>query len=358
MALYKRGKYWLYDFIQRGVRHQGSTRQTNINKARLVEAKLKSDLALQQFGIAPAKLAPMFKEFMEKRFLDHCWRTAKAKRTGMFYKYKTVQLLRFEGWKNLRLSEIDEDHISKYCDYRLKTVAVDALNAELRALRKALNLAHEWQLIQRKPKVRTLPGEKPRSFVVSGELEKEYLSVAQYPLREAAILILDCGLRPEECVSLRKENISVEALSICAGKTQNATRTIPHTQRTSTAAALLCALFPDSPWLFPSRKGSHLTRGALDNMHAALRRSHGWPTEFVLYSLRHTFATRLAESGANNFEIMSLMGHADIRMSSKYIHPGSDTLSRAMKRKEMLDRAIRGEVQTHTPQTPSHSSEK
>ncbi len=41
---------------------------------------------------------------------------------------------------------------------------------------------------------------------------------------------------------------------------------------------------------------------------------------FVLYSARHTCLTRLAESGADEFQIMKIAGHADIRMAAKYVH--------------------------------------
>lgn len=36
--------------------------------------------------------------------------------------------------------------------------------------------------------------------------------------------------------------------------------------------------------------------------------------------MRHTFGTRLAESGADPFTIMELMGHSDLRMTARYIH--------------------------------------
>ncbi len=41
--------------------------------------------------------------------------------------------------------------------------------------------------------------------------------------------------------------------------------------------------------------------------------------DFTIHALRHTFATRLAESGANAHEIASLMGHEDISTSQMYV---------------------------------------
>jgi integrase len=41
------------------------------------------------------------------------------------------------------------------------------------------------------------------------------------------------------------------------------------------------------------------------------------PKEFVLHSLRHTFGTRLSESGANAWSIMRIAGHGSITMSQR-----------------------------------------
>jgi len=72
-----------------------------------------------------------------------------------------------------------------------------------------------------------------------------------------------------------------------------------------------------------------------------------WPKEFLLYSLRHTFGTRLAESGAREFEIKALMGHSSVRVSEKYIHVPGEHLSLAMKRAEAYGKMLRGETMQH-----------
>src|ERR1051325_4274396 len=43
------------------------------------------------------------------------------------------------------------------------------------------------------------------------------------------------------------------------------------------------------------------------------------PRGAQLHALRHTFATRLAEDGANASEIMRLLGHASLATSQSYI---------------------------------------
>jgi hypothetical protein len=56
--------------------------------------------------------------------------------------------------------------------------------------------------------------------------------------------------------------------------------------------------------------------------------------DFVVYSLRHTFGTRLGESGADAFTIMRVMGHSTVTVSQRYVHPTPETLERAFERLE------------------------
>ena len=43
--------------------------------------------------------------------------------------------------------------------------------------------------------------------------------------------------------------------------------------------------------------------------------------KFLIHSLRHTFATRLGESGADAFTIMRLLGDSSIKASQRYVLP-------------------------------------
>jgi integrase len=54
--------------------------------------------------------------------------------------------------------------------------------------------------------------------------------------------------------------------------------------------------------------------------------------KFVLYSLRHTFLTRLGESGCDVWTHARIAGHSDIRMSARYVHPSEDAVLNAMSR--------------------------
>ena len=53
---------------------------------------------------------------------------------------------------------------------------------------------------------------------------------------------------------------------------------------------------------------------------------------FVLYDLRHTFLTRLGESGCDVWTLARIAGHCNIKQSSRYVHPSDDAVLGAMER--------------------------
>ncbi|HWR14123.1 MAG TPA: tyrosine-type recombinase/integrase [Terriglobales bacterium] len=57
---------------------------------------------------------------------------------------------------------------------------------------------------------------------------------------------------------------------------------------------------------------------------------------FVLYDWRHTFATRLGESGVDLATIAAILGHNSLRVVQKYLHPTATHKKAAMERYEVV----------------------
>jgi hypothetical protein len=51
---------------------------------------------------------------------------------------------------------------------------------------------------------------------------------------------------------------------------------------------------------------------------------------FEVYSIRHTFLTRLGESGCDVWTLARVAGHSNITISARYVHPSGDAVLRAM----------------------------
>ena len=52
----------------------------------------------------------------------------------------------------------------------------------------------------------------------------------------------------------------------------------------------------------------------------------------MLYSLRHTFLTRLGESGCDAWTLARIAGQSSIAISSRYVHPSEDAVLTAVER--------------------------
>jgi site-specific recombinase XerD len=95
--------------------------------------------------------------------------------------------------------------------------------------------------------------------------------------------------------------------------------------------------------LLLDRRGEPLRRGGLQYLVRSCYRRAGItdrvPRGAQLHALRHTFATRLAEDGANAGEIMRLLGHASLATSQNYIEVTAEQ-QRAAVRANRTHRAL------------------
>ncbi|MDT5039326.1 MAG: hypothetical protein QOE51_311 [Actinoplanes sp.] len=99
---------------------------------------------------------------------------------------------------------------------------------------------------------------------------------------------------------------------------------------------------PAAP-LLVDRRGEPLRRGGLQYLVSSCFQRAGIadrvPRGAQLHALRHTFATRLAEDGANASEIMRLLGHASLTTSQNYIEVTA-AQQRAAVRANRTNRAL------------------
>jgi integrase len=128
-------------------------------------------------------------------------------------------------------------------------------------------------------------------------------------------------MRPDEVFPMRFENIYWEQnrIWVSEGKTDNATRFLPMSDRMKTMLRAWCGLRKEG-WIFPSSrsKAGHLTTIA-KGFQAAWRRA-GLDEKLVPYSARHTYGTYTMEKSGNAFAISKSMGHADLKSMELYQH--------------------------------------
>ena len=144
------------------------------------------------------------------------------------------------------------------------------------------------------------------------------------------MILIDCGLRPEECFRLRWANVTGDCLDIHFGKTGAARRRIPMTPRVAAVLDMRRGTV-ESDWVFPApTKSSHIEPSSLKKGHARALLL-GRVSPFPLYTFRHTCLTRWAPH-MDPWTLAYLAGHQDMSITKRYIHPQTETIQKAMER--------------------------
>jgi integrase len=319
-----------------------STKQGNDDVARQMEAAHRTALAKGEVGIREKKAAPTLKSFCAERLEP--WMSANFQHaspaTYNWYKFRIDALKRSRTLAHLKLDEIGSEVIAQYaCERQRDGLQVSSVNGCLRTLRRILRLAMEWDVIQRSPKVKFLAGERHRERVITPNEEARYLAAASELLAEVATVLVDTGLRPEECHRLVWDAITWAngrngTLLVTHGKTKAARRLLPMSPRVRSLleSRWEAAGRPLGGWVWPApTKSGHLEPSSIKKHHAkALRLSQVRP--FVLYSLRHTFLTRLGAAGCDVWTLARIAGHSNISISQRYVHPSEDAVLNAFSR--------------------------
>lgn len=342
--IYKRGKVYWYNFRWSLKREDGSVESFRIRQSAKThkrkdaeDAENEHRRALRLGEIHPndpwprpaASAPPVFRAFA-KEFLQYA-KTHTKPGTHTFYDVSLDRLLTFASIADAPLDAITGDLVSRYARHRQEVAknSVVTVNGDLRTLRRVLNLAAEWGRLDRAPVVHELPQPKGRDRVVSFEEEARYLAKASDNLRDAAILAVDTGLRPNsELFPLRWADVDLDARAECPngalhvrhGKTDSAQRTLPLTPRAADVLArrkrVEEAKQSPSAFVFPGAgKQGHIV--SMQHPHEKAV-ADAKLTSYEFYCWRHTFGTRAAQSGMDRFTLARLMGHSSPSVAARY----------------------------------------
>lgn len=249
--------------------------------------------------------------------------------TQKSYSVSLKHLLLFFG--NLRLTGIAPKMISNYKVRRYSEgVKPASINRELAMLSKAFNLAvKEWEWIIENP-VLKVPKEKEnneRDRWLTGDEEKRLLENSPQWLRDLIVFALHTGLRQDELLSLQWSRVDLFRKTIIIQESKSGKpRTIPLNQ---IALNILIEKVKirnlKSDLVFLSNAMTKINcQNLIRALNIALKKAG--IQNFHWHSLRHTFATRLAQRGMDLYKISKLLGHYSIEMTQRYAHHCPESL--------------------------------
>src|SRR5215467_1763398 len=372
MSIFKRGNVYWYHFLFNGQHIQESTKQGNPRVARNMESAHRTALAKGEVGFREKKPIPTLKGFIDDRFEP--WAKAQFEKSSpatwfRWYRTNLRAIKDYPPLADLKLDNITSENGADFAARRQSEgLQASSVNRSLQVLRRVLHLAVEWGAIPIAPKITMLRGEAHRERVLTPSEEARYLAAAPEPLASISTVLVDTGLRPEECFRLRWESLTWTngrhgSLLVTHGKTAAARRVLPLSPRVRNILETrwIEAEKPDEGWVWPAAtRSEHIEPSGLKKEHAkvfktiaeeAKKRKEKPLRPFVLYTLRHTFLTRLGESSCNVWTLARIAGHSSIAMSARYVHPGEDAVLNALSKMNSEDKAAIPQV--NRPALPS-----
>lgn len=246
-----------------------------------------------------------------KSMLDLTWlRSWLHTKTGSESKRRAQHVLVEMGWLDLKPAEITKRHFLHLIDfYRQEGNSLATINRKIVSITKLLGTAIDEELIHSKPPIRLFKEHNARTrFVTRMEEEAILYWLREFGFDEAWNLtrfLVDTGCRFGEAMSLRPHSINRKTNSVLFENTKSSKpRKIPLTER-----ALESAL-----------KWGELDYQRFYKQFVLARKQVGLGEEVTPHTLRHTCASRLAQSGVPMATIKVWLGHKSIRMTDRYAH--------------------------------------
>ena len=286
-----------------------------------------AEAALRKAVLAEAAKAPgavrkrgriRFTEFSQIFFNDYSmnvkrsWRSDKS-RLGILDRY----------YKDVYLDEVTPLMIQKCLAWRLRSKnSKSTVNRYLALLKKMFSLAIDEGYLETNPaaKIKKSSEKDLLKERVLTEDEEARLKSASYPvLRSIISVAVHTGMRLQEILSLRWAQVNFSEMMLTAERTKSGKpRTIPLNAALHDELLRLRSLDGQSPYVFPNPKTGKPLTTVKTAFVAACRRAGIAGLRF--HDLRHTFGSRLVEKGADIETVRSLLGHASIAVTQRYVH--------------------------------------
>jgi integrase len=334
MGLVKRGNVWWMNFMFQGQRVRRSTGTNNRQLAGAILAKVKIQLIEGQYFDRIEERTRTFKELMDRFDREHLVKLASRKTCQVFVKHFR------EFFGDRTLAEISPKLIVEYKSRRYGAgVQPATINRELTCLRTAFSLAkREWEWCRENPvsRVSMEKGVTKRDRWLNEDEETRLLAVCPSWLSDLVVFALNTGMRLGEILALTWKGVDLFRSTVTVFRSKNGERrTIPLNQ---TVGALLKekgkARHLNTALVFPSRTGTPVDPNHLRRAFR-LAMSRAELQDFHFHDLRHTFATRLVQSGVDLYKVQRLLGHKTSVMTQRYAHHCPESLRDGV---EILDR--------------------
>jgi integrase len=332
-GIYLRGRTWWLDFVHKGERHvarlgKGISRTVAGELARVRRGEVlkgEAGIGRKRKDITFDAARDEFKKWAEAN---------KRPRTVRTYGQCLDALAR--SFAGRRLSAISTFDVERHKRARLEAGVRVMVNRELAVLRALYNRCRDWGKYEGDNpvvKVRQVKESAGRLRYLEGEEIDALVAAAGEPLRTLLLVGLYTGIRIHSealtlrwaDVDLRRGLLTVQSAYAKSGKT----RTVPLNRPVVAALRAIRERSGDREHVFARRDGSAFKSIRTAFLTACRRAGLAGVTPHVL---RHTFASRLAMTGAHPRTIQELGGWSELAMVERYAHLSASHKAEAVER--------------------------
>ena len=207
------------------------------------------------------------------------------------------------------------------------------VNRYLAALSHALSVASdEWEWLESNPmlKIKRHSEGQGRVRYLDDDERLKLLDVCEQSsnkqLYAIVVLALSTAMRKSEILNLKRRDVFIKEGFVILDKTKNKERRripiIGHAHNVLSHHLKITRL--DSDFIFPSKDGKKPIDIKRPWENAV---SKAGIENFRFHDLRHSAASYLAMNGASNRDLMEILGHRTLQMTSRYSHLSNSHVS-------------------------------
>jgi len=231
------------------------------------------------------------------------------------------------------LKDITAEHIEAYRRKRLDTVRFKnkkkisplTTNRELALLKVMFSKAVDYGYASSNPvkKVKMISeSDSARERILTPAEERTLLEKAPQHFRPFLTIALNTGMRRGEILSLKWPQIDFGKRLVYVIKTKSSrNRFVPMNDTLYQTLRSLKSEANGTEKVYPFK----YVQGVFEKA-----RVDAGLNGLRLHDLRHTFATRLIQSGADPFTVQRILGHSTITMTMRYVHPSEGLMREAV----------------------------
>jgi len=223
------------------------------------------------------------------------------------------------GFSSVELQSLEKAQLEEYfAEMEERGVSASTIN---QAISAAIFL---WRnIFEQSFPVKFRPRADRRLPVVLSrdEIMRLIASARKPEARVAMMLAYSAGLRVSEVVQLRVGDIlrGTSCIRIRAGKGRK-DRYVPLSPMVGDILDAYLKKYPSKRWIFKNTTSGHMHVRVLQHAIVVARKRAGFADTVTMHTLRHSFATHLAQRGTSLTRIQNLMGQTSLGALQRYLH--------------------------------------